>query len=145
MRVKELLINGALSACICVATMWGLDRDPPVTQVSNSILKLEGHPKPGENGIIISDVIRHRSCRTTLERTYRDGGGTRYILPEIEFTPPVPLNPPFQDHFSSPLEIDRRSDTGPSMAQLDLFWKCNPIHYIWPIHVQMQLPFTIYP
>lgn len=104
------------------------ERDVPVkyeaTEMTNS-------PKPGETLRARHVVWRDKSCKTTVYRLVFDKDGDRFIVPDLEF--PAGVLPLGRDTFVAPVPISPQADPGPATYRAVREYRCNILHYIWPI------------
>ena len=104
------------------------DRDVPVKYQSSEAITV---PRPGEVLRMKHVVWRDKSCQTTVYRLVFDKDGNRFIVPDLEFPAGVlPLGP---DSFVAPVPISPEADSGPAVYRAVRKYRCNLLHWIWPI------------
>jgi hypothetical protein len=105
------------------------DRHPPVKFYSNEIVN---SPHPGEPLRVRSVVWRDRACHTTVHRLIFDKDD-RFVIPDVVFAAgTLPLG---DDSFIVPIPISPVADPGPAIYRTVHAYRCNPLHWIWPITV----------
>jgi hypothetical protein len=144
MTVREHILNFTLAVALCVGISWLTDREPPVRYDYVQALyedEATGAPKPVPGGSIgvEFDITRLQICRTKAERWFRDYKGWDYDLPNEEFTP----EDIGEFKLKKMIALDRRIIPGMGTLKIDVYWYCNPIHYLWPIHTVLKVPVVV--
>lgn len=144
-RVKERLKRFALAGAICIGTAWLADRDPPVTYVKVEIATEIGGipepaPAPGHKLPVHFVFNRERACETFADRRLIDSGRAVHDLINDEVTPlETGHNIDVFKYVPLPAEVH----AGPATLTITVRWRCNPIHYLWPIRQQIKVPVAI--
>lgn len=137
--VAQVVILGS----IAIVAWYTLDRKPPFAVVSVE----PAFARPGEYVTIKAEVRRdvNRHCSAEFSRYVFDALNTRFDLgtqlasPEmIERADQASPNT-LRVSFLVPPTIA----TGPARLDTVLQYRCNRVHYIWPIEVTTRMPFEV--
>lgn len=145
--VKEHLLRFGLAGIICVGTAWLADREPPVTYVKVEVAteiggKPEPVPAPGRKLPIHFVFNRDRACDTFADRRLLDSGRAVHDLINEEITPiETGQNIDVFKYVPLPAEVH----AGPATLSITVRWRCNLLHYLWPIRQQIKVPVLIAP
>ena len=139
--------GAAVRTAISLAALTGIgtfailasDRSLPVDQIANITT---GVVRPAGPMVLASDVFRHRLCSTTVEFSIFDSAPNRHFLPDLDIRVPVRLG---RDHFQQELKWSAPLAPGPATLYVGLIWRCNPVHWLWPITNAIEVPFEVVP
>lgn len=121
-----------------VGALWVNDRAPPVETIRQEALN---SPKPGEELVVLYEVVRTRQCAAMIERTIFDGQNGRHLLPDIGRLAAGPIG---RQEYQVKPRIPENAEPGPSRYRVTISYKCNPLHVVWPITVlAADVMFTI--
>ena len=128
------------------AVAWfALDRDPPFAVLSVD----PASAKAGEWVTIRSQVRREvdRNCSADFSRFVFDSGGSRYDLGTSSAT--AEMIRVMERKSPGVLAITIRLPDGMQAGSADLTtalqYRCNKVHYLWPIEVTTHMPFRVLP
>lgn len=105
------------------------DREVPVAVISMSAATEQVQP----GGVFRAHYrfIRTRSCGTHVERLLFDGGGQRFVLPDLDFAPgTLPIG---EDIVFVPAAVPPGALPGTATYRTVNCYVCNPSHLMWPI------------
>jgi hypothetical protein len=66
----------------------------------------------------------------TVERILFDSSGTRFVLPELNLIAP---GKPGREEYITAIQMPEGMMTGLGRVRIAKAYKCNPIHYVWPV------------
>lgn len=149
MGVVQHIKNAGLAALVCLNLVWISDRDAPqdyrLAQSISGGFWPSGRPvppaRPSGDLVIHYEFDRDRECPLVVQRTVTDSEHQLIILPEEPYTPEG------LGHISMnrPMPVPANANPGEAKAKIVLKFYCNPIHWFWPIQVNLTVPFQIEP
>jgi hypothetical protein len=132
---------------LAVVLFWMLDRTPPFQQVGPA--KIENIPRPG-GAVVLSMPVRRqlsRDCSVHFYRHLFDGGGHRidnvgegFLTADGLRVQASRMGP---DWMRLTVPIPAEAQPGSALLVSQLEYSCNPVHSIWPIQVNLLMPFKL--
>lgn len=131
-------LSTVLLCAFALAAGLASDRAPPVIVLSSAI----GASAPvGGDLVQTTRVYRTKVCHTTLERGIIDAAGVRFDAPDLDWSA---IGDTGEDVISQLVPIDPRAVPGRASLEVVLTYRCNPLHFVWPIVVRRApRPFEI--
>jgi len=123
---------------------WGLDREPPFVLGPYTV----NSPAPG--GVLVFDaqVTRQleRQCSVQFSRHMFDSTGMR-----IDIAPLTNMSAEALENMDGVMDgrlklrvsIPHGASPGPAKFVTVLDYRCNPLHYVYPIHILMTVDFEV--
>ena len=135
-----IILCGLLIVC-----WYAMDRKEPF-----AVLSVEpSSARPGEVIQITARVWRDngRDCSAQFARRIVDASGTGFdvghgIASASMINSMETQNPGV---FRIKMVVPVGAADGPAVLQTSLRYACNKVHYLWPIEVLAQMPFTVLP
>jgi len=125
-RIASFTLAGGISA---VLGFWVIDRNPPSTVIRATVATSD--VKPGGDLQVAYEIVRYRSCRTTINRFLIDSTQARFTLDDLRLAgAPGPLG---RDWYITTLPIPLNFAPGKARYRVVSSYVCNPIHLISPI------------
>lgn len=165
MNKRDMVI--LVVAGVAAVPMWMLmDREPPYIRESGILTVAPSDTLCGTTALQSSDAILEifpgscvsvdwrikviRNCKPNVTDNIHpritDSTGVRFTLAPTRGKFGTPdqdiLDPTIYRYFRLPVSMA----SGPALYDSDVTYACNPIHYIWPVHVNTPLiPFIVQP
>ena len=137
-----VVFMAALSVAVIVLA---LDREPPFV-----VLTVEpAYARPGQIVVIRASVQRDltRQCSAEFTRYIFDSERTRWYLDSGQASPALIETLEVKSPGRLAVAFRVPDDAAPGVGSLEavLDYRCNKVHYLWPIQVTTDLPFTVLP
>lgn len=136
-RLVALFVCGSAAA---VAGVWTGDR-----LQTTEAFRTEATPFYANAGGILKisyEFRRYRLCPRETQRIIIDGQKNRFDL-GVQSVPVRGLVG--NDSYIQSVNVPRGAAPGPSVYRVSIRDFCNPIHYLWPLMREYEIPFTILP
>lgn len=130
LRHKVTLGVSLFLACVVgtVIGRYASDRDPPATLIS-SVSKTP-IVKAGSDFRVEYVMLRHRSCKTHVDRFLFDGDNVRHVLPAFDFAPGLRLG---RDQYTVKVDVPEGAAAGTARYSVVSTYICNPLQEFYPI------------
>lgn len=146
-RLYEIVRCALFWACVLLAAYWAADRTPPlVVRGQVGAISVER----GSVAQIELSVQRNvrRNCSVSYHRHLYDADGFRFDLPgspsgmNAEAIAALERSHPGRLLLLVP--IPRKAAPGPVRLVTSMQFVCNPLHYLWPIPMLVEVPLQIH-
>jgi hypothetical protein len=125
------------------AIVLALDRRVPFSVVSVE----PAYARPGQIVVIRATVHRDtkRECSAEFTRYVFDAARTRWYLDSGQASPALieTLEERSPGHLAVAFRVPEDAAPGGGTLETVLDYRCNKVHYLWPVQVTTALPFTV--
>ena len=123
--------------------IWASDRAP-----TTDTIRVEVMPAiiaAGGEGEVVYTYQRFRQCPRRSVQEIIDATGRVYPVGIQESPPFANRLKERPDTFAQPIKIPLTARPGPAIYHVMIKDFCNPLHYVWPISKEINVPFDIGP
>lgn len=114
---------------------WASDREFPTSVYSSRFVV--STVWPGGPLDFQANVVRTKLCNTTINRVLVDATGKTFRLGAMMH--PKGTGPLGRGAYSVAIRIPADMGLGPAKLFISATYRCNPVHYIWPLEGPTQI------
>jgi len=133
--VIHSIIALSMIAVVGPLAYWTFDRTPPIEIVSS--VEITPQIKAGESFRYEQEIFRDELCHTVIERRLIDGANILHHFTPITREAGGTLAWPDSETRIISIKIPEDVSPGQSILQVSATFRCNPVHQLWPIRIQL--------
>ncbi len=130
-RLFSIMVAGSAVVAAGGLGLMVSERTPPIETYERIVVTPKVRP-----GMHLEWKIRlfeKKRCFIHTDRTIYDSKGERYIIPPVEFH--AGMGAPEQEmEYIVQVRIPYEINFGPAKLYTSTIYRCNPIHWLWPIY-----------
>ena len=144
LRRSILFAWAIIAVCMVLLGVWALDRKPPFALISSDL----SYTAAGNFAVVKAHVRRDlgRNCSAAYSRQFYDSTGVRFDLVNNVVATPSSiqlLNNLTPGSLVVTFLVPTTAVKGSGKLVSVLEYRCNPLHYLWPIDVVYSVPMEI--